>query len=109
MVTFNIVLDIETIKETLKEIICSGHFAADVEDILREELRDAGFSEKDVSSVIRFAKKYFASCGDKEEWIDAYAKDLCQDPFGFLCSIKKSPKAVLRRLRFAVVLGILGR
>lgn len=93
-------LDNETVKATLKEIICSGHYAADVEDILRGELGDAGFSEKDVSSVIRFAKKYFSSCQFNEEWIDAYAKELCQNPFGFLCLIKKkSPTAALALLR----------
>ena len=90
---------VETVKKTLEEIISSGHFAADVEVLLRDELSKAGFSEKDILSVIRFAKKYFSSRQFNEEWIDAYAKELCQDPFGLLRLIKKSPNGALARLR----------
>jgi len=98
------VLDNETVKLTLKEIICSGHYATDVEPILRDELGDAGFSEKDVSNVIRFAKKYFSSCQFNEEWIDAYAKELCQNPMGFLRLIKKkSPTGALALLKLELV------
>ena len=91
--------DQETVKETLKEIICSGPYALDAEDILRKELSAEDFSDQDFSTVINFAKKY-SSCQVK--WIDAYANRLCEIPSDFLHLTKKCPTGARAMIRLCI-------
>ncbi len=100
------VLDIETVKESLKEIIYGGRYAAEAEYILQDELFAVGFHTEDILTVIAFAKTHYSS-PSREWYIDSYAERLSQDPFSFLIKIKEYPAAAraLVRHRPAVIQG----